>query len=115
MNRLSLEKRALILKLLCEGNSMRACERTVGVSINTVTKLLVEVGGACIDFQNEAMVHLPCSRIQVDEIWSFCYSKAKHVPREKRGQPGFGDVWTWVAMCPDTKLVPCFYVGDRGT
>lgn len=113
MNKLSLEKRAQILALLVEGNSMRAIARLVGCSINTVTALLIEVGQACSEYQDKAMRNLPCKRIQCDEIWSFCYSKEKNVSAEDKGVLGHGDVYTWTSICPDTKLVPSFMVGKR--
>lgn len=114
MNRLPREKRAQILGMLVEGNSLRATSRLADVSINTVTKLLVEAGQACAEYQDRTFRNLTCKRIQCDEIWSFCYAKGKNVPTEKKEQPGFGDVWTWVAIDPDTKLVPSFMVGGRG-
>lgn len=113
MNRLSIQDRARILHCLVEGNSMRATSRMCDVSINTVTKLLVDVGSACLKYQDEAMRDLPCTRIQCDEIWSFCSMKEKNVPKDHKGEPGYGDVWTWTAICADTKLVPSFMVGKR--
>ena len=83
------------------------------VSINTVTKLLVDLGVACAKYQDEVMRNLPCKRIQCDEIWSFCYSKQKNVPLKKQGEFGYGDVWTWTAICADTKLIPSWFTGDR--
>lgn len=114
MNKLSTAKRVQILSALVEGNSLRSTSRMVGCSINTVTKLLVDLGHACAKYQDKALRNLPCKRIQADEIWSFCYSKAKNVPTDKQGQFGFGDVWTWTAICADTKLIPTWYIGDRG-
>ena len=113
MNQLTLQRRAQILGCLVEGNSMRATSRMTGASINTVTKLLADVGAACMAYQDSVMRDLPCTRLQVDEIWSFCYSKQKNVPKDKEGVFGFGDVWTWTALCADTKLVPCWLVGPR--
>mgnify|MGYP003587644556 CR=1 FL=1 len=113
MNQLSIEKRAQIIGMLVEGNSMRAVSRMAGCSINTVTKLLIDVGSACWTYQNKAMRNLPCKRIQCDEIWSFCYAKEKNVPRDHKGEWGYGDVYTWTAMCADTKLVPSFLIGRR--
>jgi IS1 family transposase len=113
MNKLSPQEQAQILNLLVEGNSMRSTARITGRSINTVTKLLVDVGEACSQYQLEAMRNLPCVRIQCDEIWSFCGMKEKKVPREQKGQYGIGDVYTWTAICADTKLVPSFLVGKR--
>jgi IS1 family transposase len=114
MNKLSTAKRVQILSALVEGNSLRSTSRMVGCSINTVTKLLVDLGHACAKYQDKALRNLPCRRIQCDEIWSFCYSKAKNVPLDKQGQFGVGDVWTWTAICADTKLIPTWYTGDRG-
>jgi len=84
-----------------------------GVAKDTVTKLLARVGQACADYQDKALRNLPCKRIQCDEIWSFCYAKEKNLPDDLRGKFGYGDVWTWTALCADTKLVPCWRVGDR--
>ena len=114
MNRLSGEQRIRTVAALVEGNSLRATARMVGVARNTVTSLLVDLGFACARYQDENMRNLPCKRLQADEIWSFCYSKAKNVPTDKEGQFGYGDVWTWTAICADTKLIPTWYVGDRG-
>jgi IS1 family transposase len=113
MNRLSTEKRAAILGMLVEGNSLRATTRMAGVSINTVSKLLADIGEACAAYQDEKLRDLPCSTLQCDEIWSFVYSKQKNVPEDKRGEFGYGDVWTWTAICADTKLVPTWFVGQR--
>lgn len=113
MNRMPLAKRAQILGLLVEGNSLRAASRLADCSINTVTKLLVDVGTACAEYQDGALRNLPCKKIQCDEVWSFCYSKQKNVPEEKAGQFGYGDVWTWTALCADTKLITNWMVGDR--
>ena len=113
MNRLPIESRALILSLLVEGNSLRSVSRLCDVSINTVTKLLVDLGKACASYQNAHLNNLPCKRIQCDEIWAFCYAKQKNVPIEKQGEFGYGDVWTWTAICADTKIVPSFFVGLR--
>lgn len=113
MNRLTIERRAQILSCLVEGNSIRATSRMTGAAKNTITKLLIDVGEACEEYQYNALRNLPCGRIQVDEIWSFCYSKEKNVPEDKRGEFGYGDVWTWTAICADTKLVPCWLVGGR--
>ena len=113
MNVMPIQKRAHILNLLVEGNSMRATSRLADVSINTVTKLLIDVGTACSEYQDKAMRNLPCKRIQCDEIWSFCYSKEKNVAPENKDILGHGDVYTWTAICADTKLVPSFMVGKR--
>src|SRR4030067_930253 len=94
MNRLPLDRRAQILGLLAEGSSLRSASRLADVSINTVTKLLVDVGAACEQYQDKALRNLKCKRIQCDEIWSFIYAKAKNVPEAMRGAFGVGDVWT---------------------
>jgi len=113
MNNLPIERQIAVLSSLIEGNSIRATVRMTGVAKDTVTKLLAKVGQACADYQNKVMRDLPCKRIQCDEIWSFCYAKDKNVPEEKRGQFGYGDVWTWTAICADSKLIPCWRVGRR--
>jgi tetratricopeptide (TPR) repeat protein len=113
MNRLSLEKRAQIIGCLVEGNSMRATSRLCDVSINTVTKLLVDVGAACSEYQDKAFRNLTCKRIQCDEIWAFCYAKKKNVPEVLKGRFGYGDVYTWTAIDAETKLVPSFATGPQ--
>jgi len=115
MNRLAVQRRARILGCLVEGNSIRSTVRITGAAKNTVIKLLVDVGIACAEFQNVTLRDLSCRRIQCDEIWSFCYSKAKNVPDKHKGQFGYGDVWTWTAICADTKLAVSWLVGDRTT
>lgn len=114
MNRLSKAERTKIIAALCEGNSLRATARMCDVAFNTVLKLLPAIGKACAEYQRKVFRNLPCKRIQCDEIWSFCYSKQKNVPAEFAEKFGYGDVWTWVAMCADTKLVPSWCVGNRG-
>jgi len=114
MNRLSTQERAQIVSALVEGNSLRAISRMTGASKVTILKLLADLGKACAEYQEKALRNLTCKRIQCDEIWSFCYAKDKNVPEEKRGQFGFGDVWTWVALCADTKLVVTWAIGTRG-
>ena len=101
------------LVALVEGNGINATERITGVSKPTILKLLAEIGTVCADYQNRALRGLSCRRIQCDEIWQFCYAKAKNVPADKRGQFGYGDVWTWVALDADTKLVPAWLVAGR--
>jgi IS1 family transposase len=113
MNKLSTEKRSQVIAALVEGNSIRATVRMTGASKNTIAKLLLELGAACADYLDKALVNLTCKRIQCDEIWSFCYAKEKNVPEEKRGQFGYGDVWTWTAMDADTKLIASWLVGGR--
>lgn len=112
MNRLSIQDRAKILHCLVEGNSLRSTSRLCDVSINTVTKLLVDVGIAASQYQHDVMQNLSCKRLQIDEIWSFCFAKEKNVKIENK-HLGHGDVWTWTAIDADTKLIPTFYVGRR--
>src|SRR5580704_9518446 len=114
MNRLSKEQRTKIIAALVEGNSLRAAARMCDVSFNTVLKLVPEIGRACLEYQDKTLRNLTSKRIECDEIWSFCYAKDKNVPDDKKGIFGFGDVWTWVAIDPDTKLVASFAVGTRG-
>ncbi|MDI6448049.1 IS1 family transposase [Anaerobaca lacustris] len=113
MNKLTREKRVRVIAALVEGNSIRATVRMTGVAKNTVSKLLCDIGQACERYHDRVMADLPCKRLQVDEIWSFCYAKQKNVPEPLKGTFGYGDVWTWVAIDADTKLVPQWLVGLR--
>ena len=113
MNKLPIEKRRQILAMLCEGSSMRSISRIADVSINTVAKLLVEAGEACLAIHDETVRNVKSARIQCDEIWSFCYAKAKNVPTAKAAPEGAGDVWTWTAIDADTKLMVSYFIGDR--
>ena len=113
MNKLPLAKRIQILAMLCEGSSMRSISRVADVSINTVSKLLVEAGEACLILHDDTVRNVKASRIQCDEIWSFCHAKAKNVATAKAAPEGAGDVWTWTALDADTKLIVSYYVGDR--
>lgn len=113
MNRLSTERRAQIIGLLVEGNGLRATTRIAGCSINTVSKLLLDIGEACATYQDEHLRDLPCKTIEADEIWSFVYAKQRNVPEELKGMFGVGDVWTWTAIDADTKLIASWYVGER--
>ncbi len=112
-NVLSTAKRVQIVSALVEGVGIRATARMADVSKDTVMKLWREIGEACIRYQDETFRNLTCKRLQVDEIWSFVYAKAKNVPAEKQGQFGYGDVWTFTAIDADTKLMPSFLVGSR--
>lgn len=113
MNKKSNKQRAFILRCLVEGNSIRSTSRITGASTNTITKLLCDVGKACSEYQNEHLTNLNCKRIQCDEIWSFCYAKNKNVPENKKGQFGYGDIYTWTALDPDSKLIASYMVGER--
>jgi IS1 family transposase len=113
MNKLKPDKQKLVIAALVEGNSIRATVRMTGVAKNTVVKLLADVGKACAEYQDKAFRNLPCKRIQCDEIWAFCYAKEKNVPAELKGRFGYGDVWTFTALCADSKLVPSWHIGRR--
>ena len=113
MNKLSTEKRRQVVAALVEGNGIRATVRMTGVAKNTIAKLLVELGEACSDYLDKAIVNLKSKRIQCDEIWSFCYAKEKNLPEELRGKFGYGDVWTWVGIDADSKLIVSWAVGGR--
>lgn len=118
MNRLSQDKRVLLLKLLVEGVGLQACTRIVDCSINTVTGLLKDAAVACKEYQNKTLVNLPCTHIQCDEIWSYVYAKKGSFHRIET-YPAYvdhaGDAYTWVAFCPKTKLVVSWLVGSRET
>ena len=113
MNKLSIEKRTQVIKALVDGNSIRATCRITDTAKGTVIRLLRDVGRACAEYQDRHLRNLPCKHIQCDEIWSFCYAKQKNVPKDKQGQLGYGDVWTWTAIDADTKLVPSWLIGLR--
>jgi len=113
MNRLPTEKRVQILHMLVEGSSMRAISRVVGVSINTVTKLLINAGNACIAYHDEHVRGLSSKRVQCDEIWAFCYAKQKNVLYAKKAPDSAGDIWTWTAIDADSKLIVSWLVGAR--
>lgn len=113
MNKLTREERAKVLHLLREGNSIRATVRLTGSSKNTISKLLVTAGQACMAYQDRALVNLKCKRIEVDELWSFVGANEKNVPATHKGDGTMGDVWTWVALDAESKLVPAWYIGDR--
>src|SRR6202035_2294635 len=111
MNRLCNLKRTQILTMLCEGSSMRSISRVCDVSINTVSKLLVEAGKACAAFHDENVRQVKARRVQVDEIWSFTAAKQKNVAAMKKPVEGAGDTWTWTAIEADTKLLITWLVG----
>ena len=113
MNKLPLHKRTMILNMMIEGMSMRSISRTVGVSINTVTKLLIEAGDACAAYHDEIVRSVKANHVQCDEIWSFCYAKGKNVKTAKAAPEGAGDVWTWTAIDRDHKMILSYEVGDR--
>jgi|SRR5579872_2405311 len=113
MNKLDNAKRAQIVAALVEGNSLRSVSRMTDVARNTISKLLVELGAACSDYMNKTLVNLPCERIQCDEIWAFVGAKQRNVTAERAAMGPAGDVWTWVAMDADSKLICSWMVGNR--
>src|ERR1700704_2068602 len=112
MNKLDTAKRAQIVAALVEGCSIRATVRMTGASKNTIAKLLVELGAACSNYQDEKIRGIRSKRVQCDEIWSFVGAKKKNVPEAKKEE--WGDCWTWTALDADTKLMISFRLGDRG-
>lgn len=114
MNRLTTAERSQVVRCLVDGNSIRATVRITGIAKNTIAKLLVELGAACLEYQDRAFRNLGCKRIQVDECWAFCYAKAKNVtPEIAAKNPFAGDVWTWAAIDADSKLIPSWIIGPR--
>ena len=111
MQTLATSKRAAVIRCLIEGNSILSTSRITGVAKNTIVKLLADVGDACSSYMHEKLVNLPCSVLQMDEIWSFVGCKeAQKLGAINEHQ---GDIWTWTALCADTKLIPSWRVGDR--
>ncbi|MBI1775421.1 MAG: IS1 family transposase [Proteobacteria bacterium] len=115
MNKLPTSQRAQILGMMVEDMSIRAIVRLTGASKNTIVKLLADAGRACAEYQNEVLRDLPCKRFPLDEIWAFVYAKAKNAPAEMKASGDAGDVWTWTAICADTKLAVSWLVGSRDT
>ena len=113
MNRLSLEDRAKVLSCLVEGNSIRATCRMTAAAKGTVIKLLADAGKACAEYHDKHVRNLQSKRVQCDKIWSFCYAKEANVPDHCKGQFGFGDVWTWTALCADSKLIISYGIDRR--
>ncbi|MBK6707754.1 MAG: helix-turn-helix domain-containing protein [Sphingomonadales bacterium] len=113
MNKLTVEERAKILHLLCEGMSIRAITRLTGASKNTVAKLLIDAGKACAAYHDANVRDVKASRVQVDEIWSFTYAKQKNVAAAKAAPDHAGDTWTWTAIDADSKMILSYLVGNR--
>lgn len=113
MNKLNQKKRAQVVAALVEGSSINSTVRMTGVSKPTILKLLADLGKVCATYQDEKLRNLPCKRVQADEIWSFCFAKDKNLSEEMKGKFGFGSVWTWTAICADTKLMVSWLVGER--
>ena len=113
MNRLPKHRRVLVIRCLVEGMSIRSAARTANVAKNTVIKLLLDAGKACAEFQDRELRSLASRRIEFYEFWSFIHAKDKNVAKAKNPIQQAGDVWTWTAFDPDTKLAPSWRVGDR--
>jgi IS1 family transposase len=114
MNRMDTARRTRVIRCLIEGCSINSTVRMTGAAKHTVLKLLVELGQVCADFSNEQMQNLPCERIQADETWAFVGCKQKNVTAQKIERDGIcGDVWTWIAIDADTKLIPSWMIGMR--
>lgn len=114
MNALHTDKQAAIVRALVDGCSIRATVRMTGVGKNTIARLLPKLGSACLKLHDERVRNLDCQRIQCDEIWCFCYAKEKNATPEIKAAGG-GDIWTWVALDPDTKLIVAWHVGARNS
>ncbi len=113
MNKLTREQKTAVIRCLVEGCSIRSTVRITGVSMNTIQKLTRELGEACLEFQDQALRNLPCTRIECDEIWNFCFCKDKTVPNEMKGTDGIGSMWTWTALFATTKLIVSWRLGNR--
>lgn len=113
MRKLDTKTRTLIIRLLVEGTSIRATSRIADVSKNTVTKLLEDAGKVCAIYHDENVRGVEAKHVQADEIWSFCYAKAKNVEGAKAAPADAGDIWTWTAMDRDSKLMISYTIGDR--
>src|SRR5687767_8515082 len=113
MNKLTHEQRCAVIRCLVEGCSIRSTVRITGVAKNTIQNLTIEVGQACLDYQDKVFKKLISKRVQCDEIWNFCYCKDKNVPDSMKGQPGIGSMWTWTAMDAETKLIFSWQLGAR--
>jgi IS1 family transposase len=108
-NILKTEKKVAVISMLCEGASIRAVERITDIHGDTIGRLALRVGQACKRIMDEKMCNLTCKQIEVDEIWGFIGAKKKNAQRTGH----YGDVWTFIALDADTKLIPSFIVGKR--
>src|SRR5690348_14632498 len=112
MNCLDTKTRCQVISCLLEGCSIRATVRMTGAAKNTIVKLLADMGCACAAYHHKHVRKLRVRRLQCDEIWCFVGAKAKNVSVEKK-QEGWGDIWTWIGIDADTKLVVSYLVGGR--
>lgn len=113
MKQLGKEQRVAVIKCLVEGCSIRSTVRITGVAKNTIQKLTIDLGEACLDYQDKVLRNLSCNRIECDEIWNFCYAKDKNLPDNMKGMPGVGSMWTWTALCAESKLILSWRLGPR--
>ena len=113
MNKLTTDEQARVVSALVEGNNIRSTSRMTGIARNTITKLLVDLGQACMAYHDKHVRDVKVKRLQCDEIWACVGAKAKNVSREKK-EIGWGDIWTWVGIDADTKLVVSYLIGGRG-
>lgn len=113
MKQLTREQRVAVIRCLVEGCSIRSTVRITGVAKNTIQKLTADMGEACLAYQDQVLRNLTCKRVQVDEVWNFCYAKDKNLPDDMRGGPGVGSIWTWVALDAETKLILSWRLGAR--
>lgn len=113
MKQLTKQQRVAVIRCLVEGNSIRSTVRITGVSKNTIQRLTRDLGEAVLDYQDQALRNLNCKRVQCDEVWCFCYAKDRNLPDEMLGGVGVGSIWTWTAMCADSKLILSWRLGAR--
>lgn len=113
MKQLSKEKRAAIIRCLCDGVSVRGTQRITGASVDAIQKLTRDLGEAVLQFQDHALRNVKSSRVECDEVWCFCYAKDKNLPDDMRGCPGVGSIWTWTALCAESKLLISWRLGAR--
>jgi len=113
MKKLTTAQRVQVIKALCEGCSVNSIVRMTGIAKTTILRLLIDAGRACVNFEDEQLRDLTCDRIEADEVWGFCHSKDKNVRPENLDKPGHGNVWTWVAIDPESKLIVSWLMGDR--
>ncbi len=113
MKQLTRDQRCAVIRCLCDGVSIAATTRITGAAKNSIQRLTRQLGEAVLQFQDNVLRNLPCNRLELDEIWCFCYAKDKNLPDELRGQPGVGSIWTWTALCAETKLMISWRLGAR--
>jgi len=113
MKQLTKDQRCAVIRCLCDGVSISGTVRITGVAMNTIQKLTRDLGEAVLAYQDQVLRNLNCKRLQLDEIWCFCYAKNKNVPDHMRGMPGIGDMWTWTAIDAESKLIVSWRIGAR--